>query len=240
MDLEAGAAGEEEGVGGDLRDVLGQHDIAGADGPLALAADERDTLKDVFDDDRKSENTNFALLAHIGSYVPATAARLSPLDRIFTRIGSADDLASGRSTFMVEMTEAANILNNATPKSLVLLDEIGRGTSTFDGISIAWACRTATWWSSATRAHGAGLALLALLWALPGPASHVPTALVPESAASQAVIVQGPPGAGGAAPPRARPYARAGPGRHHGRADGSGHRHPGLHVHHRERAGHSK
>jgi DNA mismatch repair protein MutS len=80
------------------------------------------------------------LLAHIGSYVPAESAVIGSIDRIFTRIGSSDDLASGRSTFMVEMTEAANILNNATEKSLVLMDEIGRGTSTFDGLSLAWAC----------------------------------------------------------------------------------------------------
>ena len=80
------------------------------------------------------------LLAYIGSYVPAESARIGPIDRIFTRIGAADDLASGRSTFMVEMTEAANILNNATANSLVLMDEIGRGTSTFDGLSLAWAC----------------------------------------------------------------------------------------------------
>ncbi len=80
------------------------------------------------------------LLACIGSYVPAESARIGPIDRIFTRIGAADDLASGRSTFMVEMTEAANILNNASEQSLVLMDEIGRGTSTFDGLSLAWAC----------------------------------------------------------------------------------------------------
>jgi DNA mismatch repair protein MutS len=79
------------------------------------------------------------LLAHIGSYVPADKAVMGPLDRIFTRIGAADDLAGGRSTFMVEMTEAANILHNATPRSLILMDEIGRGTSTFDGLSLAWA-----------------------------------------------------------------------------------------------------
>jgi DNA mismatch repair protein MutS len=80
------------------------------------------------------------LLAGIGSYVPAESAAIGPVDRIFTRIGAADDLAGGRSTFMVEMTEAANILNNATRDSLVLMDEIGRGTSTYDGLSLAWAC----------------------------------------------------------------------------------------------------
>jgi DNA mismatch repair protein MutS len=80
------------------------------------------------------------ILAGIGSYVPAESARIGPVDRVFTRIGAADDLAGGRSTFMVEMTEAANILNNATRQSLVLMDEIGRGTSTFDGLSLAWAC----------------------------------------------------------------------------------------------------
>jgi DNA mismatch repair protein MutS len=80
------------------------------------------------------------LLAHVGSYVPAQSAVIGPVDRIFTRIGASDDLAGGRSTFMVEMTEAANILNNATDRSLVLMDEIGRGTSTFDGLSLAWAC----------------------------------------------------------------------------------------------------
>jgi DNA mismatch repair protein MutS len=80
-----------------------------------------------------------ALLAHMGSAVPAASARIGRLDRIFTRIGSSDDLAGGRSTFMVEMAETANILNNATPESLVLMDEIGRGTSTFDGLSLAWA-----------------------------------------------------------------------------------------------------
>jgi DNA mismatch repair protein MutS len=79
------------------------------------------------------------LLAHIGSYVPAESAIIGPTDRIFTRIGASDDIASGRSTFMVEMTETANILHHATPYSLVLMDEIGRGTSTFDGMSLAWA-----------------------------------------------------------------------------------------------------
>ena len=81
-----------------------------------------------------------ALLAYIGSYVPAQKVEIGPVDRIFTRVGAADDLASGRSTFMVEMTETANILHNATENSLVLMDEIGRGTSTYDGLSLAWAC----------------------------------------------------------------------------------------------------
>ena len=81
-----------------------------------------------------------AILAAMGSYVPAKRAVIGPLDRIFTRIGASDELASGRSTFMVEMTETANILHNATAQSLVLMDEIGRGTSTFDGLSLAWAC----------------------------------------------------------------------------------------------------
>ena len=81
-----------------------------------------------------------ALLAHIGSFVPARRALIGPLDQIFTRIGASDDLAGGRSTFMLEMTETANILHNATERSLVLMDEVGRGTSTFDGLSLAWAC----------------------------------------------------------------------------------------------------
>ncbi len=80
------------------------------------------------------------LLTYIGCFIPAASAKVGPIDRIFTRIGAADDLASGRSTFMVEMTETANILNNATSNSLVLMDEIGRGTSTYDGLSLAWAC----------------------------------------------------------------------------------------------------
>src|SRR5882762_8494471 len=80
-----------------------------------------------------------ALMAHVGSFVPAKSARLGPIDQIFTRVGAADDLAGGRSTFMVEMTESANILHNATDRSLVLMDEVGRGTSTFDGLALAWA-----------------------------------------------------------------------------------------------------
>lgn len=86
------------------------------------------------------QNALIVLLAHIGCYVPADKAVIGPIDRIFTRIGASDDLASGRSTFMVEMTEAANILNNATANSLILMDEIGRGTSTRDGLSLARAC----------------------------------------------------------------------------------------------------
>ena len=78
------------------------------------------------------------LLAHTGSFLPAAEARVDLVDRIFTRIGASDDLARGQSTFMVEMSETANILNNATPRSLIILDEIGRGTSTFDGLSLAW------------------------------------------------------------------------------------------------------
>ena len=79
------------------------------------------------------------LMAHVGSFVPAKAATIGLTDRIFTRVGASDELSRGQSTFMVEMTEAANILNNATARSLVILDEIGRGTSTYDGVSLAWA-----------------------------------------------------------------------------------------------------
>ena len=86
------------------------------------------------------QNALIALLAHTGSFVPASSARIGPIDRIFTRIGASDDLASGQSTFMVEMSEAAHILHNATENSLVLMDEVGRGTSTYDGLSLAGAC----------------------------------------------------------------------------------------------------
>ncbi len=89
-----------------------------------------------------------ALMAQIGSFVPAAAARIGVVDRIFTRIGAADRLSRGQSTFMVEMTETASILHNATERSLVILDEVGRGTSTFDGLAIAWAV--------AEHLHGSG------------------------------------------------------------------------------------
>ena len=86
------------------------------------------------------QNALIAILAQMGSYVPAASARIGVVDRLFSRVGAADDLARGRSTFMVEMVETAAILNQAGPKSFVILDEIGRGTATFDGLSIAWAC----------------------------------------------------------------------------------------------------
>ena len=79
------------------------------------------------------------IMAHMGCFVPAKSAEICPVDKIFTRVGASDDLSTGRSTFMVEMSEGANILENATDQSLLLLDEIGRGTATFDGLSIAWA-----------------------------------------------------------------------------------------------------
>ncbi len=85
------------------------------------------------------QNALIAILAQMGSFVPAERARIGVVDRLFSRVGAADDLARGRSTFMVEMVETAAILNRATPNSLVILDEIGRGTATFDGLSIAWA-----------------------------------------------------------------------------------------------------
>ena len=90
------------------------------------------------------------IMAQMGSFVPARAARIGIVDRIFTRIGASDNLARGRSTFMVEMTETAAILNTATPRSLVLLDEMGRGTATYDGLALAWA--TLEYLHSVTRA----------------------------------------------------------------------------------------
>jgi DNA mismatch repair protein MutS len=86
------------------------------------------------------QNALIAVLAQMGSYVPAESARIGVVDRLFSRVGAADELARGRSTFMVEMVETAAILNQAGPRALVILDEIGRGTATFDGLSIAWAC----------------------------------------------------------------------------------------------------
>ncbi len=86
------------------------------------------------------QNALVVILAQMGSYVPAQSARIGVVDRLFSRVGAADDLAGGRSTFMVEMVETARILNQATARSFVILDEIGRGTATFDGLSIAWAC----------------------------------------------------------------------------------------------------
>src|SRR5205085_3198098 len=95
------------------------------------------------------------LLSHLGSFVPAARAKVGVTDRIFTRVGASDELSRGQSTFMVEMIEAANILNNATAKSLVILDEIGRGTSTDDGVSLAWAITEYLHDVSACRAQSA-------------------------------------------------------------------------------------
>ena len=114
-------------------DLSGQ---AGGDGRLWLLTGPNMAGKSTF----LRQNALIALLAQMGSFVPATAAHLGVVDRLFSRVGAADDLARGRSTFMVEMVETAAILNQAGPRSLVILDEIGRGTATFDGLSIAWAC----------------------------------------------------------------------------------------------------
>ena len=132
------------------------------------------------------------LLAHAGCFVPAEAARIGPIDRIFTRIGAADDLAGGASTFMVEMTETANILHNATEQSLVLMDEIGRGTSTYDGLSLARAC--AEW--LATRVSAFTLfathyfELTELAAALPGVANvHLDAAEYPSDSGDRLVLL---------------------------------------------------
>jgi DNA mismatch repair protein MutS len=130
--------------------VAGRHPVVEAflDGPFVpndLDLDDRRRMLVITGPNMGGKSTYMrqvaliALMARIGSFVPAERATIGPIDRIYTRIGAADDLAGGRSTFMVEMTETANILNNATDRSLVLMDEIGRGTSTFDGLSLAWA-----------------------------------------------------------------------------------------------------
>ena len=133
-----------------IRITAGRHPVverfaAGAFVPNDLSLDARARMLIITGPNMGGKSTYMrqtaiiVILAHIGSYVPAERAVIGPIERIFTRIGAADDLAGGRSTFMVEMTEAANILNNAGERSLILMDEIGRGTSTFDGLSLAWA-----------------------------------------------------------------------------------------------------
>lgn len=134
-----------------IRIIAGRHPVVEAvlDQPFVpndVSMNERDRMLIITGPNMGGKSTYMrqialiVLLSAIGSYVPASAAKIGLVDRIFTRIGAADDLASGRSTFMVEMTETANILHNATAHSLVLMDEIGRGTSTFDGLSLAFAC----------------------------------------------------------------------------------------------------
>ncbi|WP_421621285.1 DNA mismatch repair protein MutS [Alkalilimnicola ehrlichii] len=136
--------------GAGLRIEAGRHPVVeySLDGPFVpndLTLDDRRRMLIITGPNMGGKSTYMrqvaliTLMAHIGSFVPARAASLGPVDRIFTRIGASDDLAGGRSTFMVEMTETANILHNATAQSLVLMDEIGRGTSTFDGLALAWA-----------------------------------------------------------------------------------------------------
>ena len=133
-----------------LQVAAGRHPVveAAADAPFVpndVALDERRRVLVITGPNMGGKSTYMrqtaliVLLAYAGSFVPATSARIGPIDRIFTRIGAADDLAGGRSTFMVEMSETAHILRNATDQSLVLLDEIGRGTSTYDGLALAWA-----------------------------------------------------------------------------------------------------
>jgi DNA mismatch repair protein MutS len=120
------------------------------------------------------QNALIAILAQAGSFVPAARARIGLVDRLFSRVGAADDLARGRSTFMVEMVETAAILNRAGPRSLVILDEIGRGTATFDGLSIAWATIESLHESNRCRALFATHyhELTALAARLPGLACH--------------------------------------------------------------------
>jgi DNA mismatch repair protein MutS len=119
----------------DARFVPNDTRLGGEVPPLALITGPNMSGKSVY----LRQSAILVVLAQAGSFVPAASARVGLVDRIFTRVGASDDLAAGRSTFMVEMSETANILHNATDRSLVLLDEVGRGTSTFDGVSLAWA-----------------------------------------------------------------------------------------------------
>jgi len=136
--VEAALAAAQEGafVANDCRLESGPDGGDGKRGRLWLVTGPNMAGKSTF----LRQNALIAVLAQMGSYVPAEAARIGVVDRLFSRVGAADDLARGRSTFMVEMVEAAAILNQAGPRALVILDEIGRGTATFDGLSIAWAC----------------------------------------------------------------------------------------------------